>query len=262
MKSPPAKQQRKPPRKLPRKPRLKLPRLPRGAKQRAGLTVERLAAEYPAACELDHRNPFELTIATILSAQTTDKTVNLVTPKLFAEYPDANALAAADPGDIEALIKPTGFFRQKTKSIIRTSRALVELFDGDVPSNMDDLVKLPGIGRKTANVILGVGFDVPGFPVDTHVRRLTNRLGLVKTQDPEKIERLVCGMVPPVEWTGLSLRLILHGRRVCFARTPACPRCLLNDFCPSSTVARTSVLDSNGGVGAAIAPGAVSRGAL
>jgi endonuclease III len=213
-----------------------LPRLPRGARQRAALAVERLAQIYPAACELDHRNPFELTIATILSAQTTDKMVNLVTPELFVRYPTAADLAAADPAEVERIIKPTGFFRNKARAIIACARAIVDRFSGEVPSRMEDLVTLPGIGRKTANVILGVAFDVPGFAVDTHVKRLTNRLGLVATRDPEKIEALVTKIVPPVEWTGLSLRLILHGRRVCEARRPRCEVCVMNDFCPSSLV--------------------------
>ncbi|HKF16039.1 MAG TPA: endonuclease III [Candidatus Dormibacteraeota bacterium] len=213
-----------------------LPRLPRGARPRAALTVERLARIYPAACELDHRNPFELTISTILSAQTTDKMVNLVTPELFARYPTAADLAAADPADVERIIKPTGFYRNKAHSIIACARAITDRFGGLVPSRMEDLITLPGIGRKTANVILGVGFGVPGFAVDTHVTRLTNRLGLVATPDPVKIEALVTKIVPPSEWTGLSLRLILHGRRVCFAPRPYCEGCVLNDFCPSSTV--------------------------
>jgi endonuclease-3 len=136
---------------------------------------------------------------------------------------------------VEGLIKPTGFFRAKTRSIIAASRKLVELFGGVVPSAMDDLVQLPGIGRKTANVILGVGFDLPGFAVDTHVTRLTNRLKLTSSKDPVKIERQVCSIVPKEEWTGLSLRLILHGRRVCAARRPRCELCVLNDFCPAST---------------------------
>jgi len=210
--------------------------LPRGARGRAALTVERLAQLYPAATELRHRNPFELTIATILSAQTTDKMVNLVTPELFARYPTARDLAAADPADVERTIKPTGFFRTKARSIIACARAIVDRFGGEVPSRMEDLTTLPGIGRKTANVILGAGFGIPGFAVDTHVTRLTNRLALVATRDPEKIEALVTRIVPPPEWTGLSLRLILHGRQVCFARQPNCPSCVLNDFCPSSTV--------------------------
>jgi len=213
-----------------------VPSPPRGARTRARLTVERLRDLYPAVTELRHENPFELLIATILSAQTTDRSVNLVTPELFRRYPTAADLAAADPAAVETLIKPTGFFRAKTKRIIAASRKLVEMFGGVVPSNIDDLTKIPGIGRKTANVILGAGFGVPGFAVDTHVIRLSNRLGLVRTKDPVKIEYQVCSMVPPEEWTGLSLRLILHGRRVCIARRPRCEECVLNDFCPSSTV--------------------------
>ena len=175
-------------------------------------------------------------IATILSAQTTDRSVNLVTPALFERYPTAGDVAAADPAEVEKLIKPTGFYRAKTRSIISAARQLVDRFGGEVPSRLEDLVTLPGIGRKTANVILGVAFDVPGFAVDTHVTRLSNRLGLVATRDPAKIERYVTKMVPAKEWTGLSLRLILHGRRICVARRPRCEECVLNDFCPSSTV--------------------------
>jgi endonuclease-3 len=207
---------------------------PRGAKKRAQLTYERLRELYPAVSELAHGDTFQLLIATILSAQTTDKSVNLVTPELFKRYPAPAELAAADPAVVEQLIKPTGFFRLKTRRIVDTSRGLVEMFGGAVPSTLEDLVKLPGIGRKTANVILGVGFGVPGFAVDTHVTRLTNRLGLAATRDPVKIEHQVCSMVPKEEWTGLSLRLILHGRRICIARRPRCEECVLNDFCPSS----------------------------
>ena len=215
------------------------------------MTVERLKSIYPAVTELDHRSAFEMVIATILSAQTTDRSVNLVTPQLFARYPTAADLAAADPAEVERLIKPTGFFRAKTRAIISCARAIAERYGGEVPGRMDDLVTLPGIGRKTANVILGVAFDVPGFAVDTHVIRLSNRLGLVASRDPVKIERYVTKMVPPAEWTGLSLRLILHGRRICVARRPRCEECILNDFCPSSSVRpkraaaqRTSVLQS------------------
>ena len=200
------------------------------------LTVERLREIYPAVTELEHRNAFQMTIATILSAQTTDRSVNSVTPRLFERYPTAADLAAADPAEVEAIIKPTGFFRAKARAIIACARAIVDRFGGEVPNRMEDLVTLPGIGRKTANVILGVAFGVPGFAVDTHVTRLTNRLGLVATRDPVKIEAIVTRLVPPEEWTGLSLRLILHGRRVCEARRPRCEECVLNDFCPSSTV--------------------------
>jgi endonuclease-3 len=212
-----------------------LPRLPRGARTRALLTVERLREAYPAATELAHENPFQLLIATILSAQTTDKMVNLVTPKLFARYPTAFDLAGADPAEMETIVKPTGFYRVKARRIIAASRKLVELFGGEVPASMEGLLQVPGIGRKTANVILGAGFDQPGFAVDTHVIRLTNLIKLVSSRDPVKIERQVTSMVPPEEWTGLSLRLILHGRRVCIARRPRCEECILNDFCPSST---------------------------
>ncbi len=201
--------------------------------------MERLRDAYPAVTELAHEDPFQLLIATILSAQTTDKMVNFVTPTLFARYPTAFDLAGADPAEVEAIIKPTGFYRNKTRAIIAASRKLVDLFGGVVPSTLEDLVKLPGIGRKTANVILGVGFNVPGFAVDTHVIRLTNRIGLASTRDPEKIERQVTAMVPKEEWTGLSLRLILHGRRVCVARWPRCEECILNDFCPSSSTRPT-----------------------
>lgn len=212
---------------------------PRGARARAKLTYERLRDLYPAATELAHQDAFQLLIATILSAQTTDRSVNLITPELFRRYPTPGDLAAADPAGVEKLIKPTGFFRAKTRRIIDASRKLVERFEGRVPSTMEELVEVPGIGRKTANVILGVGFNVPGFAVDTHVIRLTNRLQLVATRDPVKIEAQVCSMVPKDEWTGLSLRLILHGRRICVARRPRCEECVLNDFCPSSTVRPT-----------------------
>lgn len=211
-----------------------VPRPPRGARARALLTVERLRNLYPAATELLHENPFQLLIATILSAQTTDRSVNLITPELFRRYPAPVDLAAADPAEVEKLIKPTGFFRSKTRRIIAASRKLVEAFGGVVPSDLDDLITIPGIGRKTANVILGAGFGVPGFAVDTHVTRLSNRLGLVATRDPVKIEYQVCSMVPREEWTALSLQLILHGRRICDARRPLCGECVLNEFCPSS----------------------------
>jgi len=197
--------------------------------------VERLRDLYPSETELDHKSPFQLLIATILSAQTTDRSVNQVTPILFERYPTALDLAGADPATVEQIIVPTGFFRLKTRRIIAASRKLVDSFGGEVPTRMEDLVQVPGIGRKTANVILGAGFDIPGFAVDTHVTRLTNLLGLVRTRVPEKIEAQVTRMVPPSEWTALSLRLILHGRRICIARRPRCEECVLNDFCPSST---------------------------
>lgn len=210
------------------------PKPPRGARGRVQLTVQRLRDLYTAVTELTHENPYQLLIATILSAQTTDRSVNLVTPELFRRYPTAAELAAADPAEVEKLIKPTGFFRLKTRRIVAAARSIVDLFGGEVPQTIEEMVKIPGIGRKTANVILGAGFGIPGFAVDTHVIRLSNRIGLVQTKDPVKIEFQVTSMVPPEEWTGLSLRLILHGRRVCDARRPMCPECVLNDFCPSS----------------------------
>ena len=220
----------------PREPRLFQPPPPRGAAPRARRVVERLKPVYPAACELDHENAFQLLVATILSAQTTDVRVNTVTPRLFARFPTAADLAAADPAEVEAIVKPTGFFRAKTRAIIGAARSLEERFGGEVPPRMRDLVTIPGVGRKTANVILGVALGIPGLPVDTHVTRLTNRLGLVATTDPERIEAQLCSMVPRREWTDLSLRLILHGRRVCDARRPRCEDCVLNDICPSSSV--------------------------
>src|SRR5438309_8763138 len=179
------------------------------AKDRARLAAERLKGLYPAVSELEHGNPFQMLIATILSAQTTDRSVNSVTPRLFARYPDAAALAHANPAEVEAIIKPTGFFHVKAKTIIATSRALLERFHGEVPPRIEDLVTLPGVGRKTANVVLGVAFGVPGFAVDTHVQRLTRRLKLTDSRDPVQIEKDVCEVVPAEEWTDLSLRLIL-----------------------------------------------------
>jgi endonuclease-3 len=197
--------------------------------------ARRLAQAYPdAKTALVHENPFQLLIATILSAQTTDESVNAVTPILFARYPDARALADANPAEVEKLIQPTGFFRNKTRSIIACARALAERFDGEVPPRMEDLVTLPGVGRKTANVVLGVAFKVPGLAVDTHVTRLTWRLGLTRYTDPVKIEAEVCKNLPPEEWSNFGLRLILHGRQVCTARKPNCPGCVLNDICPSA----------------------------
>ena len=215
------------------------PRTPRG---RAKETVARLAEEYPGderdLCALVHDNPFQLLVATILSAQTTDERVNSVTPTLFGAYPTPADLAAADPADVERIIHPTGFFRAKTRSLVAMAEALEERHGGDVPSTMEELVRLPGVGRKTANVVRSVGFGLPGLPVDTHVGRLTRRLGLTVETDPVKAEADLHAVVPPAERGRLSLRLILHGRRVCLARRPRCPDCVLNDFCPSSTVLR------------------------
>jgi len=224
-----------------------MPRIKLGTRaaifERARLAEARLAATYPRAeCALVHDNPLQLLVATILSAQCTDERVNLVTPALFKRYPDARAFAGADPAELEKLIQPTGFFRAKTKSIAGCCKALVERFDGRVPPRMEDLVTLPGVGRKTANVVLGVAFGLPGLAVDTHVTRLTARLGLTRQKDPVKIEAEVCQMLPPEQWSDFGLRLIMHGRRVCNARKPDCPACVLNDFCPSSSVVRVESL--------------------
>jgi endonuclease-3 len=211
---------------------------PRGAKQRAGIVIERLAAEYPgdanALCALVHDSPFQLLTATILSAQTTDEMVNSVTPALFAKYPTAADLAPADPAAVEELVHATGFFRQKTKSIIGMANALEERFEGEVPTDLADLVTLPGVGRKTGNVIRSVAFGLPGLPVDTHVLRLTKLLKLTRETDPVKVELDLNGIVPPAERGALSLRLILHGRRICIARRPKCAECILVDVCPSA----------------------------
>jgi len=214
--------------------------LPRSPKGRARETLNRLAAEYPGTarelCALVHENPWQLLTATILSAQTTDERVNSVTPALFARYPTPGDLAAADPEDVEKLIFPTGFFRAKAKSIIGMAAALEERFDGEVPRRLDDLVTLPGVGRKTANVVRSVAFDEPGLPVDTHVGRLARRLALTDEEDPVKAELALNALIPAKERGGFSLRLILHGRRVCVARKPRCEDCILNYFCPSSRV--------------------------
>jgi endonuclease-3 len=214
---------------------------PRTPKGRAKETYDRLTDEYPGTvaelCELDHDSPFHLLVATILSAQTTDVRVNSVTPSLFARWPDAEALAGADVAELEAVLHPTGFFRQKAKSVQGAARILLEQHDGQVPTELAELVKLPGVGRKTANVIRSVGFDLPGLPVDTHVLRLSVRLGLTTETDPVKVEHALGALVPGRDWGLLSERLILHGRRVCDAKRPRCEACVLQDFCPSAFVA-------------------------
>lgn len=202
-------------------------------RERAAAIVERLAKTYPdASCALHYATPFQLLVATILSAQCTDKKVNEVTPALFARFPDARAMAAAPPDVIERLIQPTGFFRQKAKSIREASRDLVLRFGGSVPGRLEDLVTLRGVGRKTANVVLGNSFDVPGLTVDTHMTRVNRRLGLSTHDDPEKIERDLMGLLPEREWTLYSHRVIDHGRSTCDARRPRCERCALADLCP------------------------------
>ena len=195
----------------------------------------RLAEEYPdAECELDHTNPFELLAATILSAQTTDVRVNLVTPALFARYPTPAALAVAPVEELEELIRSTGFYRNKAKSLLGMATALVERYDGEVPGAMEDLVSLPGVGRKTANVVRSVALGLPGLPVDTHVTRLAHLLELTTETDAVRIEQALDPMVPAAERGNFSLRLILHGRRVCVARRPRCGECALVDVCPSA----------------------------
>ncbi|MEP6989686.1 MAG: endonuclease III [bacterium] len=202
------------------------------------MIYNRLAAEYPDAhCALDFTSPFELLAATILSAQCTDKRVNLVTPALFARYPDAAALAIANPEDVEDIIRTTGFFRSKTKSLIGMAIGLMDRHDGMVPAEMDALVKLPGVGRKTANVILGNAFGRnDGIVVDTHVTRLSNRLGLASGTDAVKIEQALIPLFPQDHWTMISHLFIEHGRQVCLARVPRCAACVLADICPSALV--------------------------
>jgi len=206
--------------------------------QRAATVFALLHEEYPDAhCALDHRDAYELTVATILSAQCTDARVNLVTPALFDRYPDAEALAAAEPAELEELIRSTGFFRNKTKNLIGMAEAVVRLHGGEIPQTMKELEKLPGVGRKTANVILGNAFGIDeGVVVDTHVRRLSNRLNFSRQQDPVKIEQDLVRLFPRDRWTLLSHLLIYHGRAVCVARKPKCEACLLAHLCPSSRV--------------------------
>jgi endonuclease-3 len=207
-----------------------------GGKAPAEETIARLKSEYPdSTTALDWKNPLELLVATILSAQTTDVRVNAVTPTLFAKYPTAADYAGADPAGLEEDIRPTGFFRNKAKSLRGMARVLVEDHGGEVPRTMDELVALPGVGRKTANVVLGNAFGRDeGVVVDTHVRRLSNRLGFTDQNDPEKIEKDLMQTVPKRDWTFFSHLLILHGRSVCKARKPTCGNCVVNDFCPSA----------------------------
>jgi endonuclease III len=193
--------------------------------------LARLETQHPDAdTELHYRNAFELLVATILSAQSTDERVNMVTPALFAKYRDARALSAADPADIERLVLQTGFFRQKTKAIIGMARALVDKHGGEVPADIDTLVQLPGVGRKTANVVLGHALGVPGLPVDRHVLRVSNRIGIAEGDDPEAVELRLCAVLPSEQWTRASDTLILHGRRIC-RPNPLCDRCVVTDEC-------------------------------
>jgi endonuclease-3 len=201
--------------------------------------ARRLRREYPGEarelCALRHSNAFELLVATILSAQCTDERVNQVTPELFHEYPTAEDLAAAQPERIEELIRPTGFFRSKAKNLVGMAQDLTTRFGGEVPSDMGSLVTIPGVGRKTANVVRSVAFGLPGLPVDTHVGRLARRLGLSSAKDPKKVEADLTQLLPAKEWGAISLRLILHGRKVCQARKPRCGECVLADRCPSAS---------------------------
>lgn len=206
--------------------------------ERAEAVFDLLHAEYPDAhCELDYQNPFQLGVATILSAQTTDERVNMVTPELFRTYPDAEALANAQQEDVEEIVRSTGFFRNKARNIIGFARGLMADHEGAVPRTLDELAALPGVGRKTANVVLGNAFGIDeGVVVDTHVKRLSNLLALTKESTPEKIERDLMALFPPERWTLLSHLLIWHGRRVCIARRPRCEECVVARLCPSSRV--------------------------
>ena len=203
------------------------------AKSRVGPITDTLARLYPEAFTgLTHANPLQLLVATILSAQCTDKRVNLITPGLFARYHTAQDYADADRAELEGYVKSTGFFRNKAKNIQACGRAIVDRYGGEVPTRLDDLVTLPGVGRKTANVVLGDAFQTPGITVDTHVGRLSRRLGLTRLQNPVKVERVLMTLLPQASWTAVSHQLILHGRKVCFARKPRCEECELKSLCP------------------------------
>lgn len=211
------------------------------ARTRRARRINRLLTErYPGArCELDFTTPLELLVATVLSAQTTDVRVNTVTPELFTTYLDAAAYAGANRVQLEEIIRPAGFFRAKTQSLMGLGQALVDRFDGVVPRAIDDLVTLPGVGRKTANVVLGNAFGIPGLPVDTHVLRVARRLRLTASEDPAVVEAELCAMIEKREWTVFSHRVIFHGRRTCHGRVPACGACPLAMFCPSHGVGET-----------------------
>jgi len=203
-------------------------------KVRAKVIYRQLGKNYPnVRCELDYKNAFQLLVATVLSAQCTDKRVNQTTPALFKKYPNPQKMAKADLRDIQKLVKSTGFFRAKAKNIKGLSKKIMEEFDGKVPSNLEDLITLPGVGRKTANVVLGHAFGIPGITVDTHFGRLSRRFGWSKQNNPVKVEFEVGELIPEKEWTNLSQRMIWHGRRVCHSRKPACGACALAKLCPS-----------------------------
>ncbi|MCU1530599.1 MAG: nth [Arthrobacter sp.] len=209
-------------------------------KRRARRINRALAEQYPYAhAELDFRSPFELVVATVLSAQTTDVLINQVTPLLFERYPDARSLAEADPAELEAIIKSTGFFRAKARNLMALCNRLVDEYDGEVPGRLEDLVTLPGVGRKTANVVLGNAFGIPGITVDTHFGRLARRFGWTDSDDPVRVESDVAELFEPKDWTLLSHRVVFHGRRVCHSRKPACGACVVANWCPSYGVGET-----------------------
>jgi endonuclease-3 len=205
------------------------------ARKRRARRINRTLAElYPYAhAELDFRSPFELLVATVLSAQTTDVVVNQITPMLVARYPDARSMAEADPAELEVILKPTGFFRAKARNVMALCNRLVHEYDGEVPPRLQDLVTLPGVGRKTANVVLGNAFGIPGITVDTHFGRLARRFGWTESDDPVRVEADVAELFEPRDWTMLSHRVVFHGRRVCHARKPACGACAVAALCPS-----------------------------
>ena len=227
--------------------------------RRARRTYRALHERYPYAhCELDFETPLQLLVATVLSAQTTDVMVNTVTPTLFSRWPTAEALAGADRDEMEAVLRPTGFFRQKTTSVITLSAAIVERFGGEVPGRLADLVTLPGVGRKTANVVLGNAFDVPGLTVDTHFGRLVRRFGWTHETDPVKVEHAIGALFPRRDWTMLSHVLIFHGRRTCHARKPACGACPVARLCPSYGEGETDPTAARALLKYELAPGAVA----
>lgn len=204
---------------------------------------EALAAAYPdARCELDHRTPLELLVATVLSAQTTDARVNTVTPELFATFPTPKAYAEADRETVESILRPLGFHRSKAQALIGIGQALVERFESEVPDRLEDLISLPGVGRKTANVVLGNAFGIPGLTVDTHVGRLARRLGWSRSTDPVRVEKDIAELLPEEDWTMACHRLIFHGRQICTARRPKCESCPIMDLCPSYLLIKSSAL--------------------
>ena len=226
--------------------------------RRARRMYRALLERYPYAhCELHFETPLQLLVATVLSAQTTDVMVNTVTPTLFARWPTAEALAGADREEMEAVLRPTGFFRAKTQSVTKLSAAIVERFDGEVPGRLADLVTLPGVGRKTANVVLGNAFGVPGITVDTHFGRLVRRFGWTDETDPVKVEHEIAAMFPKRDWTMLSHVLIFHGRRTCHAKKPACGACPVAQWCPSYGEGETDPVKARTLLAYELAPGAV-----